>query len=303
MKPIILLKLEGGLGNQLFQYFFARKLCDEISARLFIDVTYFFHSYTKKHEKPHLLQYSEIRSNHSVWKSFPRLTREIWKLLEILGQRRYVRFLDDKHSDLGDAKVAFIKGYFHNFRYLPRSEDIVKFFSSLEIPAKEQIVIDKVSNRANLQSKVLLHVRRGDYVEQSHIYDVLSANYYSEAIRYLAQINDANNLILMSDEIKKARDFLKFEMNEISIFDEDEELNPNETLEVASHSNSIVIANSTFSWWIAYLGTLRGTTKYVVYPVEFNKANALDVRLSLGINGWIPFDGSGKPSVHRIRDE
>lgn len=303
MKPIIFLKLEGGLGNQLFQYFFARKLCDEINARLVLDVTYFFHSYTKKHEKPHLLQYRAIRSKHSVWKSFPRLTREIWELLEKLGQGRFVRVLDDTHSDLGDAKVAFIRGYFHNVRYLPRREDILNVFSSLEVSVNKLKAIDKVSIRANLESKVLIHVRRGDYVEQSHIYDILSPNYYAKAIRYIEQIGDAKNLILMSDEINSARDFLKFEMGEISIFDDEEQLNPNETLEVASRSNSIIIANSTFSWWIAYLGTLRGTTKFVVYPVEFNKADALDVRLSLGIPGWMPFHGSGKPSGHCISDE
>lgn len=290
MKKIIFVRLEGGLGNQLFQYFAAREISQRLNTIIYLDVTYFYHKYTKEHEKPYLLEYAYISNHHKVWRRAPRLTRELWKLLAILSKIRLITLVDERNFDRRKhSKILFLKGYFHDLRFMPRKQQILEVLDTMRINELEEVL--KELDFGNCEG--VFHVRRGDYLSQREVYEVLRKGYYTTALRLIKEMEAATKFKLMSDEPVAALDWLDLKISEISILDGQNQFNPCEIIEIVSRAKAIVIANSTFSWWAAYLGTLRCTTELVIYPIKFNNLNALDVRNSLGLEGWIALDGDG----------
>jgi hypothetical protein len=252
--------LFGGLGNQLFQYFFGQYLLkvkgleveynDEISRHFgnnhgnellkYLDIG------RGEQKKDNFINFKILilRINlklDAIWLSASRL---IHKKLYISSKPGWDDYLsNDKH---------FLKyfGYFQTWRFFEKIKGKEIFFSNLKYELSEKYHLTLLEIRS--QDAIGIHLRRGDYIQLVATYGLLDVGYYKAALIELGA-NKSSTIFVFSDEIQSARIFFRDLEKEYS-FEYLEELNAIESLILLGKCTKICISNSTFGYWGAHLG-------------------------------------------------
>ena len=178
------------------------------------------------------------------------------KQIEQKNNYQYMGHVFDPAAlDLSDN--TDISGYFQSEKYfLHCGEDIRKEFSF-----KNQALYQEVSiHMKSLPTKIGVHVRRGDYVKKQHFHPLCHPEYYKAAINELT--TDLNDFVVyvFSDDIEWCKENFNSITNAKVIFDEsggDEQnyfQNQEKTLMKMTMCDRFIIANSSYSWWGAWLG-------------------------------------------------
>ena len=103
-------------------------------------------------------------------------------------------------------------------------------------------------------NRIAIHVRRGDYVDNPFYIDLTQENYYLTAVTYFP----GAKFLVFSDDIDWCKKYFQLQDCEFS-----EGKTPEEDLKLMAGCKGIIIANSSLSWWAAFLGDKN---KKVVYP-------------------------------------
>ncbi|MFC2055314.1 alpha-1,2-fucosyltransferase [Chloroflexota bacterium] len=288
---MIIVRLKGGLGNQLFQYACGRALAHRQCTSLKLDTTWF------AHPKFH---YSLDRFNISATVASDldiaittrgpnNLRGRIDTMLQMLKpyyKRRYVheRTWDFDPNILRVSKEAYLHGYWGSPKYFSNIADILRNELTL-VEAMDSINCEYAQRIQNCNS-VSVHIRRGDYLEVKYLkmLGVLSIEYYQRAIRFLAARIDKPHFFIFSDDIDWCRDNIRLDY-EYEFVSHNGTNADHMDLVLISLCQHHIIANSTFSWWGAWLSN-RSKMKIVIAPQKYG----VDPRLNCpGFNpeDWI----------------
>ncbi len=262
--------LFGGLGNQLFQYFAGQYLAHKSKGVLIIDSTF---SQFGRSGHSDLIDHLILPGNIS-----PAAPRFSWPYLKSLLNRRarqfvakvisnrewQLRFLRQYNSPvvgfdpmLQDiTPPVTLTGYFQTWRYYQFLTE-QNLAPEVVMKSPSPWFLD-TANKLDRQGKVLgIHVRRGDYVGNSDI-GTLSISYYEAALKELASRGVTWDAIwIFSDDSSLTqREFREFAANNKDIFfvEPPKDSHSFESLILMSRTSSLIIANSTYSWWAATLG-------------------------------------------------
>ena len=148
----------------------------------------------------------------------------------------------------GFTKGVSLHGYFQSRKYFASSTDTLRTIFSIP-----QTFVERVLNEVPqvIGNSVTLHVRRGDYVQLSHLYILLGKGYYRDA---LEKLDDVDVVVIVSDDIEWCKANLSLELRVDVVYSPfKDEILDFVLLFLGKHS---IIANSSFSWWSAYLKTL-----------------------------------------------
>ena len=221
--------LAGGLGNMMFQIASAYGLSTDFNSEI---VTDFSHIGTL-HQKP-------ITYKDNLFKDLNFLNTPINDFIEIKSEPE--DFTYQKDLKLSTDKNIKLSGYFQSYKYFEHcKEDIKKLF--IFRPQSEKI------------GYVSIHIRRGDYLNLGDFHHNLSLDYYKNAIDYFS----GYNFLVFSDDIEWCKSQFKGDNFEFVEGKDDYE-----DLILMSECEHNIIANSTFSWWAAYLNS--NPNKIVTYP-------------------------------------
>ena len=144
-------------------------------------------------------------------------------------------------------------GYFQNEKYfLDYSDEIRECFKF-----KESIANEADNIIGNFRDSVSLHVRRGDYVSQQDYHPVQSLSYYTRAL----EIVGVSNVFVFSDDIHWCKNNIEIEGFNFNFVDTE---NPYHSMYLMTKCENNIIANSSFSWWGAWLN--RSENKTVIAP-------------------------------------
>ena len=148
-----------------------------------------------------------------------------------------------------------------NVKYLNkyRQELLKKFTLREKLDAKNQAMLEKIKSHKN---SVSIHIRRGDYLQYNE-YNVLDINYYQEAMAKFADMEDLH-FFVFSNDIPWVKKNIKFSAAHTFV-DLNDELNGYKDMWLMKHCKHNIIANSTFSWWGAWLN--ENPDKIVVEPL------------------------------------
>lgn len=102
-------------------------------------------------------------------------------------------------------------------------------------------------------STVSIHYRLGDYFDNLHALGVLDLAYYKKALSKLSLFSP-HELLVFSDSPEKAAQLLKRTLPKFTLVDDSGAASPLEILIALGSSDHIILGNSTFSWWAAYIG-------------------------------------------------
>ena len=170
-------------------------------------------------------------------------------------QERFFHF-DEELFKLCPDHVS-LQGYFQSEKYFKHIEDEIRddFIFNYEISSPCKEMIESVDN------PLALHVRRTDYVRNQANHNVLSLEYYEEALK---QFNDDRNVIVFSDEPQWCHKQSLFDSDRFIISEnEDNRVD----LCLMSMCDDFIVANSSYSWWGAWLSSNKN--KKVIAPAQW----------------------------------
>jgi len=259
------IKLYGGLGNQMFQYGFGMAM-----EKNGIDVTFETSFFDKPQEppRPFCLHYFHTHVRSSTF------SRQLITVHETPEQ-----FYKCEPSYLKRNNCNFF-GYWQNIGYIKDIfPKLLKEFTLREESYTEEY--EKLRNRITSIPSVSLHVRRGDYVSiNGHV--LLPLEYYSKALAILREKSFGSPLYVFSDDLPWCKQFIVGD--DITFVDLEEVF----CLELMSLCKYNIIANSTFSWWAAILN--RNKDKLVIAPNRWRERIGEQQQLENGgfiNNEWI----------------
>jgi hypothetical protein len=174
--------------------------------------------------------------------------------------------------------IYSLHGYFQSEKYFKNyKEEIKKYFT----PKKEIIQDIYLKYKNILNNSCSIHIRRGDYLHQINYHPVLSLKYYWDAIDFLYGENKKNvNFLIFSDDINWVKNNLKipnmyFIEGNNNFYD----------MFLMSECENNIIANSSFSWWGAWLN--KNEKKKIIAPKEWFGSAIQDTSIDLYCDNWI----------------
>lgn len=292
---MVIVRLNGGLGNQLFQYAAGFALARKNGSELKIDLTAFDNQRGNRDtiRAPDILQFtlsSPVASLQEV-EARKNPLGVISRGARFLRQRILKRYYSDWHPEIlllkGDV---YLDGYFQCEDYFSDClTPLLREFILCPGPAAEVKTLGQ--NIDLLRNTVSLHVRRGDYVSDpriSALHNICTVDYYQRA---LAEINGRLgecNLVVFSDDVDWVRENLALQENALYVSGAQtsagKTLSAAQELVLMSRCRHHIISNSTFSWWGAYLN--RQTDKIVVAPGLWNRSK-IDSHKNILPQSWV----------------
>jgi Glycosyl transferase family 11 len=178
---------------------------------------------------------------------------------------------------------SYLMGYWQSEQYFADIANIIREDFTFKLPMSQQNA--ELAKQINQVNAVSLHIRRGDYAnnpETMATYGLCSLDYYKEAIRYIVERVNAPHFFIFSDDINWVKNNLKIDYP-YQYVDHNHGTESYNDMRLMSLCKHHIIANSSFSWWGAWLN--RNPEKLVVAPQKWF-ANELNVD-DLFPRGWI----------------
>ena len=275
----VFLSLTGGLGNQLFQLAAGLNLAGK---RKLLLLTELGAPRKSKDGKADLLSYSlpigiellnEKRANWITRKTAGFMLRNglaptqiELNIVFVFFSKLFANivmtvFLRSKVAVLASGNVGYspmritkanmvLLGYFQSYKWAEKP-DILNELRAITILQRSKLV-EQYSIDAELESPLIVHVRLGDYLSEKN-FGIPSKDYYKVGINKILSTEKCKSIWLFSDDLEKAREYIPKDISiPVRMIPEIED-SAAATLEVMRFGVAYVIANSTFSWWAAFL--------------------------------------------------
>jgi len=274
---MIVVKLQGGLGNQMFQYATARMLAEKHSTILKLDLTEFESYKLRKYDLHYLhireylatkFEIDEIINSHSI------LNKLKQKVSLKIGFKKYKssNWITEKqfHFDpeiLEANNNVLLEGYWQSEKYFADISDILR--REFVVKYQQDPQSQRFAELIQSTESVSLHVRRTDYIQNAltnQIHGTCDQNYYDRSVGYISDRVSNPHFFVFSDEPQWAKDNLKLGFP-TTIVDCNDASRNYEDLRLMSMCQHNIIANSSFSWWGGWLNS--NPNKLVIAPEKW----------------------------------
>lgn len=276
---MIIVKLMGGIGNQMFQYAIGRKLSLKNRIPLKLDISdYSKNDYLRSYmldifnieaaiattEEIESLVGKTFYSKNKIFMKLNNAYISFFKKTTIQNNKNIYRE-KNFHFDsnlLNISSNVYLHGYWQNENYFLDIKDFLKKDFTLKKPlsSASNILKKKIVNNVS----VSLHIRRGDYLSNpktKEVHGVCSLDYYYKGLSILqSKITEDFTCFVFSDDISWCKDNFSPDCPVVFV-----DINRDyEELILMSYCKHFIIANSSFSWWGAWLNDNKN--KIVVSP-------------------------------------
>ncbi len=271
-----IVKIKGGLGNQMFQYafFLALKRRHPFSLFLFdLEESLYCHSGYQLDKVTHAHTLKSGRWYVRINKHFPKILKQFRKINQTNSLEYKEKYL--KHTFIPTR----YDGYWQSEKYfLYIANKVRRSFQFRENLLNEQS--KKLASYINGNEFVSIHIRRGDYTNLTDYFGLCDIEYYKKAINYIQKHTSSPKFIFFSDDIPWVKDNLK---NDDAIYvDWNQGKDCWQDMYLMSLCKHNIIANSSFSWWGAWLN--NNPQKIVIAPEKWFKFSP---NYDIIPNGWI----------------
>ena len=292
---MIVVKLSGGLGNQLFQYSLGRYLSLKYNTELKFDVQFDANSLNFSARslglskfnitlniasKEEILKYKFFRTGY-----LSRIERKLIQFFPSINKKIFVEKPFEIFNKELFTRDCYVLGYWQSEYYFRSIENVIR--NDLQINFELGDVNKDIFNEISNSESVSIHIRRGDYITingNSKIYSLCSLEYYNDAIAFLKSKFGSSVFYIFSDDIAWAKEIFLGDI--FKIIDNNLE-NPHVDLFLMSLCKHNIIANSSFSWWAAWLNCNKN--KVIVSPREWYVDKSLNKKAisSLILENWV----------------
>ena len=274
---MIIIKLQGGLGNQLFQYAIARYFAIKNNAQVKLDISWYQTQTFRKYELDNLNITGDIAVLNEInkfkkyqYKNGGGIFRYLYNTF-IANEKKYIReksFVFSK-SILEVKDNAYLDGIWFSEKYFSSVSDTIRREITLKIPLHTNL--DQIRQIMRDTESVSICIRRTDFTNNpkvSAIHGLLPMEYYDMAIEKIKEKLINPNFFIFSDDIEWAKQNFKIKYPTYFVSDPNT-LDACQQLMLMSECKHNISANSSFSWWGAWLCT--NPNKIIIVPKKWFK--------------------------------
>ena len=270
---MIITKVEGRLGNQLFQYAFSFSIAKKRNCDYYFNVDSFY--------KFVVLDYFKLRKFESLRLFYARC-------LYFIAKKKQAKFIsideynpEDNLLNFEDKNVLY-NGYFQSLFFFKDFESEVKELFRIKKKYKNQFKV-KYKECFENNKTVVIHVRRTDFVNFGN--DELGGkdlslpiSYFQKCIDELEMIPDLKFYLISDDE-----EFVKqsFQFKKSFTFERNSEIID---FQLLLNADYLVISNSTFAWWATYLNAKKTKVYAPMYWLGFRVKKEFPDKVTMGLN-------------------
>lgn len=269
-----IVKLKGGLGNQMFQYAYAMLLKKRTNEDVFLDFSAYQFLYNDAVRVPRISKFNislpsateeEIfqicRLKHSG--NSQSLRYRIGVFLESKINKQY--FLEPSRAYIDPEKIierSYFDGYWQSWRYVYEVKECVgmEFSPNYELSEKTKIVQDEIKK----QDSVFIGVRRGDYRKEISHYGSFGSAYYERAMSYIDEYVKNPVYYVFSNDIEWCKNNIDWGKHQVCFREPCMQTDDFEELMLMASCKHAVIVNSSFHWWGATL--IKNPNKIICCP-------------------------------------
>lgn len=282
---MIIVKLMGGLGNQMFQYALGITRAKANNTDLLLDLTY----YDAIHENDtprnfaldnYNIDYKKAENKDLLELKYPNngvknISKNILNLF--FNKKKYFNYIEKKFSFNeivnNHADFVYYNGYWQCEKYFIDNKE--KIFNDFTLKNQISDLCLEYKKKIESQESVGIHIRRGDYITnpKAKVYHGLcDLSYYSKAIEHIdSKINNPSYFIF-SDDIIWAKE--NFNDKKFAFIEPSNTISDVDELYLMSLCKHNIIANSSFSWWSAWLN--KNKEKIVIAPKKWFNNQSVD---------------------------
>ncbi|MCK5825183.1 MAG: alpha-1,2-fucosyltransferase [Ichthyobacteriaceae bacterium] len=264
---MLYVNLYGGIGNQMFQYALVRSISviNKIDFRL--DTSSFNNDILRKNSLLHFnIEENIFEDNKEIKHPNNKITEKLYYLFDKYGFP-VNDFIKEKEeyvfcSDILNYKKGHLDGYWQSYKYFENIR--VELLHDFKLKIGFNSDNKKIFNDIETSNSVSVHIRRGDYLKYNK-YNTFGMEYYETAFELIDMKIENPKYFVFSDDISWAKDNLK--LNNVVFVDVNSGDEGYNDLILMSNCKHNIIANSSFSWWGAWLN--NNLNKFVVTPKKW----------------------------------
>lgn len=296
---MIIVQLIGGLGNQMFQYAAGRRLALHHNTELKLDITK-FQKIKGITPREYSLCHFKIKENFASGKDLRYVRMPSTRLrnffvgtyCSITGNKQ-ISYKKEHHNFIFDLDFfnysdnSYLDGYWQSEKYFKDIEDLIRH----EFTLRKELDAPNAQMAKNIleSNAVSVHIRRGDYVTNSSVFNYLgvcSLEYYHKAVDCMAKkISDPHFYIFSDDPAwVKQNLVINYPHTYVTLNQGIKDFSDLWLMSLCPHH---IIANSSFSWWGAWLGT--NVSKITIAPSRWANTPSRDV-CDIIPDGWITIE-------------
>jgi hypothetical protein len=269
---MIITRIVGGLGNQLFCYSASRRLALVNNVELVLDSASGFvndHDYKRSYQLNHFCIPCREAEPFERMEPFSRLRRYLKRAINrrrLFGERSYIQQegvdFDPKLLTVRPCGTLYLEGYWQSEKYFKDVEDSIREELHI-IPPEDEInlaMVKIISRRI----AVAVHVRFFDVPQKNGVNNA-PTDYYARAVAKMEILVPNAHYFVFSDRPDAARGRIPLPNDRITLVSHNQgDENAYADLWLMTHCRHFIIANSTFSWWGAWLSRSEG--KFIIAP-------------------------------------
>ncbi|WP_081713161.1 MULTISPECIES: alpha-1,2-fucosyltransferase [unclassified Labrenzia] len=272
---MIIVQITGGLGNQMFQYALGRSLSEISGKNLKLDIsayqTYKTHNFLldKLNTQYEIVAQKEVEQIFGAKKriSLPFISSSKVKIIKETE-------LSFNPNIMNVKKDAYFIGYWQSEKYFKnvRSKILEEFQPNEKISRKRTEILNEIKSS---RSPISVHIRRGDYVSNikaNNIHGTCEPEWYKSAANIIKNYFENVTYFVFSDDPDWVKRNIRFDQKTILV-EPDVDGKDYEDLYMMSACDGHIIANSTFSWWGAWLNSK--SNKRVIAPSRWFKSQTI----------------------------
>jgi hypothetical protein len=274
---MIITRLQGGMGNQMFQYALGRALSIKNNTTLGLDLTFLldrtpipnftFRDYdldvfnidatiVSKKDIPFLYQ----KHNLGIFMRYIDYIRR--KIFPTPGKEKKDFCFDQDILNLGPN--VYLEGWWQSYKYFLNIEDIIR--KDFTLKNKLSLNIENLAEVIRNENSLCVHVRRGDYVGISY-YEIIGKDYHNKALEKMKSLVSLDKIYVFSDDIEWCKENMKFDIPTMFVGHEYAGVKAEGHTYLMSCCKYFIIPNSSFSWWGAWLSSNKD--KIVIAPKKW----------------------------------
>jgi hypothetical protein len=264
----LIIHLKGGLGNQLFQLAFAHDIFEKTGMRQFI---YLPRVYRTDHDARRILDNCiHLRALPAFINSLLDFVLRIGLLAQLLARMGIVKYehnLEVNWLDLEFSKPSRLSwlhlysGYWQDWKIAASSNEL--FSKELQLFLEDHIDLPPGTKSS---SRIVIHIRRGDLLYQHNLelYGVVPLSSYRKVLNELRILFPSSQLVTLTDSPFEVMS--EGSCDDFGVILGPDTCDPWQALKVMKNATAVISANSTLSWWGAFLAVQIGGIVYVPTP-------------------------------------
>jgi hypothetical protein len=264
---MIIINLKGGLGNQMFQYATGLAMSINNCVETKIDASGYKKEKVNVFDTPRIFDLKDFKISKELAKDFEinkikynlGLLSKLWRFFkQKIMRQKYADF----HPFILKKKNYYLDGYWQSEKnFINIRKQILEEFTLKKITENFHICNGHITNNS-----LSIHIRHGDYLNDPKTlkyHGVLEIDYYRKSYELIKTKTKIKQVVLFSDDIKWVKENFDF-IDKPIVYASDFNLTAPEELILMSKCSHNIVANSSFSWWGAWLN--QNPDKIVIAP-------------------------------------